>query len=183
MGSSVVANPYPTDVEAHLVVEDELHVHFRALHTCEEAPIRSLYERLGTESRYRRFLSPMPSLPDTVVRDLACVDHCRSLAIVAEDEAHNREVIALASYAAVDETTAEVAIAVQDDWQGHGVGTALAGALLDAAERRGFQQFAATLSAENVPIRRILNRVGRVVTSRTSAGISELVFVTKTRET
>ena len=96
-------NPYPTDVDAHITVEDELLVHFRALHACEEAPIRSLYERLGTESRYRRFLSPLPSLPDTVVRDLARVDHCRSLAIVAEDEAHNRDVIALASYAAVDE--------------------------------------------------------------------------------
>src|SRR5262249_26971274 len=136
---------YPVDVEAHVTLDDDLHVHFRALHSCEEAPIRSLLcDKLSAESRYRRFLSPMPSLPDAVIRELACVDHCRSLAIVAEDEGRAGDVIALASYAAVDEATAEVAIAVQDDFQGHGIGTALADALLGAAERRGFRRFAAT---------------------------------------
>ena len=75
------------------------------------------------------------------------------------------------------ETTAEVAVVVQDDWQRQGVGTALVSTLLDAAEKRGFDRFVATIAADNSIVRRLLDRVGRVVASHTSLGVSELVFV------
>ena len=111
------------------------------------------------------------------MRRLACVDYRRRLAVVAEDEAAGGAgVVALASFSAVDETTAEVAVVVQDDWQRQGVGTALVSMLLDAAEKRGFDRFVATIAADNSIIRRLLNRFGRVVTSHTSLGVSELVF-------
>jgi hypothetical protein len=48
--------------------------------------------------------------------------------------------------------------------------------LLDAAEKRGFDRFVATIAADNSIIRRLLNRFSRVVTSHTSLGVSELVF-------
>jgi L-amino acid N-acyltransferase YncA len=86
-------------------------------------------------------------------------------------------VVALASFSAVDETTAEVAVVVQDDWQRQGIGTALVSTLLDAAEKRGFDRFVAIIATDNSIIRRLLNRVGRVVGSHTSLGVSELVFV------
>jgi len=125
-----------------------------------------------------RFLTPIPALPDVVVRRLASVDHCRRLAVVAEDEgAGCAGVVALASFSAVDETTAEVAVVVQDDWQRQGVGTALVSTILDAAEKRGFNRFVATVAADNSIIRRLLDRFGRVVASHTSLGVSELVFV------
>jgi GNAT superfamily N-acetyltransferase len=85
--------------------------------------------------------------------------------------------VALASFNAVDETTAEVAIVVQDDWQRQGVGTALISTLLDAAEERGFDRFVATIATDNSIIRRLLVRFGRIVSSHTSLGVSELVFV------
>jgi len=125
-----------------------------------------------------RFLSPIPTLPDALVRRLACVDHRRRLAVVAEDESAGcAGLVALASFSAVDETTAEVAVVVQDDWQRQGVGTELVSMLLDAAEKRGFDRFVATIAADNSIIRRLLNRFGRVVASHTSLGVSELVFV------
>lgn len=170
-------NPLPIDVEADVEIDGARPVHFRPLRSAEEAPIRAVYEGLGPQSRYQRFLSPMPSLPDSLVRSLASVDHVHRLAIVAEDREHDRDVIAMASYSAVDDETAEVAVAVLDQWQRHGLGTALVEALLAAAESRGYRRFAASLTAENVGMRKILHRVGEVVTSRTSYGVSELVFV------
>lgn len=170
------AASYPTDVEARITVGGELHVHFRALHKSEEAPIRDLYARLGPEARYQRFLSPMPALSDAVVQRLAAVDHRSSLAIVAEDDEAGR-VIGMASFSAADAETAEVAVAVADDWQRRGVGTALVGALLTAADRRGFRRFAADIASGNLAIRKILARFGRVVATRTSSGVSELLFV------
>ncbi len=168
---------YPTELEAHVTLTDQRRIRIRALHSREERPIRVLHARLSPRTRYLRFLSPIPTLPDAIVRRLAWVDYRRRLAVVAEDEAAGGAgVVAVASFSAIDETTAEVAVVVQDDWQRQGVGTALVSMLLDAAEKRGFDRFVATIAVDNSIIRRLLNRFGRVVTSHTSLGVSELVF-------
>jgi RimJ/RimL family protein N-acetyltransferase len=169
-------SPYPTELDAHVTLTDQRRVRIRALHSREERPIRVLHARLSTRTRYLRFLSPIPTLPDALVRRLACVDYRRRLAVVAEDEGAGG-VVALASFNAVDETTAEVAVVVQDDWQRLGIGTALVSTLLDAAEKRGFNRFVATIATDNSIIRRLLDRFGRIVGSHTSLGVSELVFV------
>jgi GNAT superfamily N-acetyltransferase len=169
---------YPTELDAHVTLADQRRVRIRALHSREERPIRVLHAHLSPRSRYLRFLSPIPTLPDAVVRRLACVDYRRRLAVVAEDEgAGCAGVVALASFSAVDETTAEVSVVVQDDWQRQGVGTALVSTILDAAEKRGFDHFVATIATDNSIIRRLLDRFGRVVGSHTSLGVSELVFM------
>src|ERR1700716_183087 len=117
---------YPTELDAHVTLTDQRRVRIRALHSREEQPICVLHARLSPRTRYLRFLSPIPTLPDALVRRLAYVDYRRRLVIVAEDEAAGcAGVVALASFSAVDETTAEVAVVVQDDWQRRGVGTAL----------------------------------------------------------
>jgi RimJ/RimL family protein N-acetyltransferase len=169
---------YPTELDAHVTLSDQRRVRIRALHSREERPIRMLHARLSPHTRYLRFLSPIPTLPDALVRRLARADHRRRLAVIAEDEAAAcAGVVALASFNAVDETTAEVAIVVQDDWQRQGLGTALVSTLLDAAEKRGFNRFVATIATDNSIIRRLLDRFGRVVASHTSFGVSDLVFV------
>jgi len=165
---------YPAELESHLTLDGGWRVRIRALHTCEAEPIRALHRGLSARSRYLRFLSPMPALPDSVVRALACVDHRRSVAIVAERP--DGAAIGLASFSAVDEVSAEVAVVVQDAWQGRGVGDALVAALLGAAEARGFHRFVASIAADNAPMRRLLARHGSVLTSVMRSGVSEIAF-------
>ncbi|PYR38955.1 MAG: hypothetical protein DMF93_15155 [Acidobacteria bacterium] len=167
---------YPAELESQLTLAGGRRVRIRALHTCEAEPIRALHCRLSDRSRYLRFLSPMPALPDSVLRALACVDHRRSVAIVAEEALPGGAVIGLASFSAVDAAAAEVAVVVQDDWQGRGVGDALVATLLAAAEARGFHRFLASIAADNGPMRRLLARYGRVLTSEMRSGVSEIAF-------
>jgi len=75
---------YPTELDAHVTLTDQRRVRIRALHSREERPIRVLHARLSPRTRYLRFLSPIPTLPDALVRRLACVDYRRRLAVVAE---------------------------------------------------------------------------------------------------
>src|SRR6266699_3263145 len=87
---------YPTELDAHVTLTDQRRVRIRALHSREEGPIHVLHARLSPRTRYLRFLSPIPTLPDALVRRLACVDYRRRLAVVAEDEAGCAGVVALA---------------------------------------------------------------------------------------
>ena len=168
---------YPSELDEDLTLPDERHLHIRALHRCEEAPIRELDAHLSLRTRYLRFLSPLPELPDSVVRLLACVDHRRTLALVVEDDGEGREVVGLGSFGAVDDHNAEVALLVRDDWQRQRIGSALAERVLAAAEKRGFDRFIVYMHSDNVAIRKLLQRVGRVVSTKASAGVLELAFV------
>lgn len=168
---------YPTELDEHFTLPNQRHLHLRALHRCEEDPIRELDAHVSVQTRYFRFLSPFPQLPDSLVRLLACVDYRRTLALVVEDDEAPYEVVGLGSYGAVDERHAEVALMVRDDWQRQRVGSELAERVLRAAERRGFDRFIVHLHSDNVAIRRLLQRVGRVVSSKASAGLLEVAFV------
>src|ERR1700681_1044031 len=93
MGESMWRRPvtelssYPTELDAHVTLTDQRRIRLRAFHSREGRPIRVLPERLSPRTRYLRFLSPIPTLPDALVRRLAWVDYRRRLAVVAEDEA------------------------------------------------------------------------------------------------
>jgi RimJ/RimL family protein N-acetyltransferase len=168
---------YPTGLEDDLTLSDQRSVHIRPLRRCEDAAIRDFYAHLSPRTRYQRFFSPMPSLPDSVLKLLTAVDGQRRLALVAEEGSGGGELVALASFGAVDEGRAEVALVVRDDWQHQHVGTALAMRVLDAAESRGFHRFVAHVASDNVAMRKILTHVGDVVSANASGGVSEIEFV------
>ena len=175
---TTVPAEYPTQLDEDVVLPNQQTLHIRALHRDEERPIRELYARLSPTTRYRRFFSPMPTLPDSVMRLLVTVDYRRKLALVAEiDGDRGREVIGLGSFGAVDDRIVEVALVVRDEWQRQRVGTALAQRVMRAAEDRGFHRFLVHILAENAPARKILGKIGEVVLAKASGGISELVFV------
>ncbi len=173
---------YPNELSADVVLPNQRRLHIRALHRSEDGPIRELYAHLSPRSRYMRFFSPMPTLPDSVLRLLVQVDYYRSLSLVAEShDTDGAAIIGLGSFGAVDDRNVEVALAVRDDWQQQRVGTELARRVMDAAESRGFHRFIATFRSENVAIRRLLTGLGDIVRARTSGGISELAFVSRRR--
>jgi RimJ/RimL family protein N-acetyltransferase len=175
--TATACGDYPVDLELDLTLADGRRLRIRPLRRCEDDGIRAFYVRLSPRTRYLRFFSPMPSLPDAVLRLLTSVDDRRQLALVAEDSAANGEIVGLASFAAIDAQRGEVALVVRDDWQQRRVGITLADRVLRAAEDRGFRRFVVHVSTDNVAIRKLLTHVGDVVGARSAAGISEIEFV------
>jgi GNAT superfamily N-acetyltransferase len=169
---------YPYELEGRVTLPNRQQLRIRPLRPGEEAAVRDLDAHLSVGTRYRRFFSPLPALPDSILRLLASVDYRQRLALVAELEAADRrEVVALGSFGAIDARTVEVALLVSDDWQHLGVGTVLAGRLLEAAEDRGFTRFVAQMLCDNAVIRQIVRRLGQVVSTRAGQGVCEVTFV------
>ena len=169
---------YPSELEDRISLPNGEVLRIRPLRRGEDLPIRELYARLSPDTRYLRFFSPMPLLPDPVLRLLSCVDYSRQLALLAElNTADGVHAVALGSFAAIDHNTAEVGVVVADQWQRQGIGTALASRVLLAAEARGFDRFVAHVLDGNGVIRRLLDRAAFIVSMRTRHAVSEVCFV------
>ena len=178
--SAAICGPadYPSELDDDLTLPNRRRLHIRALRRGEEGPIRQLDAHLSVRTRYLRFFSPMPALPDSVMRLLTSVDYRRRLALVAEHfDGNGGEVVGLGSFGAIDENSVEVALVVRDEWQQQGVGTALARRVLQAAEDRGFHRFIVHVMSNNVAIRKLLRNVDEIVSAKINGGIAELAFV------
>jgi GNAT superfamily N-acetyltransferase len=133
------------------------------------------FDRLSERSRYRRFLSPRGPLTDAELRYLTEVDHHDHEALVAV-EPETGEGVGVARFvrSPEDPKLAELAVAVADDWQGHGVGSLLAAELAKRARDEGITCFTALALAENDAILGLLQDLGEVRTGRTELGTVEL---------
>jgi RimJ/RimL family protein N-acetyltransferase len=174
---------YPSELIDHIRLANDRLLHIRPLRTCDEGTIRELYSRLSPRTRYFRFFSPMPRLPDAVVKLLTRLDYRRRLALLAElDIGERAEVAGLGSFGAIGDGTAEVGLVVRDEWQRQGIGVALAMRVLLAAEARGFDRFVAYVLSGNIAMKNLLNHVGVVVSTKTIQGVSEVSFVRRSLE-
>jgi acetyltransferase len=152
---------------------------FRSVRGCEKDPIREFYARLSPRTRYLRFFSPMPMLPDPVLNLVACADDQRRMTLLAQlRRGNDTEIVAVGNVGAGDDGDAELGLVVRDDFQRQGIGTALAATALRRAEARGFHRFVGYVLWENSPVmRKLLSRVADIVSATTHEGVSEMHFI------
>jgi acetyltransferase len=150
----------------------------RPLRPGETKLIREFCARLSLRTRYRRFFSPLPFVPESLLQVLAAVDDPQRLTLIAElDAADGAGVVAVGNAVGLDDNRAEMALVVADAWQQMGIGVALAASLLAAADLRGFDRFVAHGLWDNPALRPILRRIAHIVSTRTKYGVSEITFV------
>ena len=109
----------------------------------------------------------------------ANVDYRRRMALVVERDLEWRpEVIGVARYEASEEgETAEVAIVIQDYWQGRGLGCILLNEILWAGEANGIRRFSAHVLADNWRALALLARLTDIEERKTEGGVTSLLFV------
>ena len=159
----------------NVTLKDGTTIALRPIRPQDEPELTRLYARLSPESAYQRFFTVMARLPPNWTRILANVDYDRRMAIVAVGP--QGKLIAVARYD-YDETAqeAEIAIVVQDRWQGKGLGTSLMTKLLSYAEAKGIRRFRAYVLAENRRMLDMLARLSQVLERRTERGVTSLLL-------
>lgn len=123
------------------------------------------YANLGEQSRYRRFFTVMPELPEATLKAAVEVDHTDHEALVAVPLL-STEIVGECRFIRLPDQpdTAEVGVTVVDAWQGRGLGSALLWRLSERALEAGIEYFTAEVLAENRTMLALLPSLGQVET-------------------
>ncbi len=123
------------------------------------------YANLGEQSRYRRFFTVMPELPEATLKTAVEVDHVDHEALVAVPLL-STEIVGECRFIRLPDQpgTAEVGVTVVDAWQGRGLGSALLARLSEHALQAGIEYFTAEVLAENRTMLALLPSLGQVET-------------------
>jgi len=144
-----------------LLLSDGTRLRLRPLTREDRDGLLSLFHRLSEESRWRRFMSPKPTLAPRELDYMTDVDHVAHEAFAAVDE-RDGSLVGVARYVRHlgTETTAELAVEVADELQRRGIGTALCMRVIERAQENGFTVLTATALWSNQPARRLLRNLG-----------------------
>jgi GNAT superfamily N-acetyltransferase len=126
--------------------------------------VLEVFSGLSDRPRHLRFLTPKPRLTRADLRRLTEVDHHDHVAVVAV-AGPGRHPVGVGRFFRVpgQPESADVAVAVVDDWQGQGVGTALVMALMERARQVGVRRFTMMMSSDNDAALRLLHGTPGVV--------------------
>jgi GNAT superfamily N-acetyltransferase len=132
------------------------------------------HSRLSPETVRRRYLTYKPRLTERDLSYLTEVDGVDHVALVAVEDGR---IVGVARWVRLpeDPETAEAAIVVADDHQGHGLGRRLGDAMADAARERGVKRFSAVLLSDNVAAHRLFDAMSERLDYRHEGGLEELV--------
>lgn len=133
----------------------------------EDAPyLVDLFENMGSDSRYNRFLQPVDNVGmDQIWTEAENIAHQAggtNFGLVAFADIDEREGVPVAGarYVKLSSQQAEIAVSVRDDMQRMGIGTHLLTMLVHHAEDYGIDQLVGTIQNSNTPMWAMLKKLG-----------------------
>ncbi|MGY0232382.1 bifunctional acetate--CoA ligase family protein/GNAT family N-acetyltransferase [Longispora urticae] len=171
---------YPAHRAADVLLADGGTVHLRPIRPSDGPELRRFHSRLSQRTRYYRYFSAYPRIPDRDLARFTTVDHHAREALVAE---LGEDLIAVGRYDRLDtaaddgvKARAEVAFVVEDAHQSRGIGSILLEHLAAAAREEGIEQFVAEVLPENGGMLRVFSDAGYQVDRSYADGVVHLVF-------
>lgn len=142
----------------------------------DDAPgIVAMHARFSERTRYLRYFSPYPRIPERDLRRFVTVDHRdrEAFVVLAGDR-----IVAVGRYDRLgpEAPEAEVAFVVEDAYQGRGIGSVLLEHLADAARRAGIAHFVAEVLPANGAMLRVFADFGYQLRRQFADGVVHLSF-------
>ncbi|MEK7354276.1 MAG: GNAT family N-acetyltransferase, partial [Chloroflexota bacterium] len=174
---------YPSQYETTVLLKDGSSMLLRPIRVDDAARWLAFVGRLSPRTKYLRFhYMPKEMGIDDAIR-FCTVDYDNTFAFVAEVlREPNNEIVGLGRYYRLPEKhLAEVNFAIEDAYQGRGIGTSLIQQLASAARENGITSFEADVLAENEQAMDVFKSYGPHISSELEAGIYRITFpITRT---
>ena len=155
-------------------------VSIRAIRPDDVGPLERFYAALSTDSLDARFHGGTHGIEDRAATRFCGPDHVHReglLAIARSRDGAEESIVGHLCLEPAGADDVEMAIAVADAWQHHGIGHALLDAAIDWAGRHGFARVRGAIRWSNPAILRLVRACGRPVTVVTDAeGDTEAVI-------
>ena len=154
-------------------------VSIRAARPDDRERIVKAFQALDRRSVYLRFFSYKKELSEDELRRVTHCDGVNEAVLVATADGGDREIIVgLGSYVRSG-AAADIAFAVEEDFQGRGIASRLLRQLTDIARANGIARFEADVLAENAPMLAVLRNSGlRMRTSHEQGVVHATLFLT-----
>jgi acyl-CoA hydrolase/GNAT superfamily N-acetyltransferase len=167
---------YPEDLEIHKITRTGLRILLRPARISDEPLLKDFFYSLSDETMYQRFLSARRDMPHEMLQRFAVVDYSEKMIILATLVQKEREIILGLGQYEINrgQYTADLALAVRDEYQGQGIGTELLSYLTYLAKRQGLLGFTAEVLFGNQPVFSLFEKMGFAVTKRNDLGIFEM---------
>ncbi|MEH6584135.1 MAG: GNAT family N-acetyltransferase [Halioglobus sp.] len=178
------ANELPHTEPSIMEMADGKRVTFRMTHPQDAELQQAFIKALSDKSRYMRFFSGVKKLPEHVLKEFTTPRFPISFAVVAiiSDGEEERQ-IGVARWAPTGtEGIAEFAVVVADDCQGHGIAGRLMRLLITAATMGRLQRLEGLILKENVPMLKMVKKMGFNACSNHDAGPTIALYVKDLRD-
>ena len=176
----MIITPYPTKYTTPWQLSDGTEVLLRAIKPEDEPAEHEMLSTLSKESMRTRFFSTIKDISHEWLILFCNIDYDRHMAIVAEVQENGRQkMIGVARLIMnQDLTSGELAVLVQDKFQGKRLGTKFVELLIEVARERGLEDVRADVLTENVSMIKVFKRLG-FTTHWVPGGTSEAVLKLK----
>ena len=137
------------------------------------------------QSRRLRFLAASSASEDLIARlcDNSNLQNALTLIVCRRGDEGNADIVGVGSYFATSERSAEVAFAVDDEFHGKGIATALLERLARLGAQQDFEYFSASVLPENFEMLDVFRDSGFDAHSTTDAGSVEVRLSLQTSTT
>ena len=146
----------------------EAEIAIRAIRPDDRERIVKAFRGLDRSSVHLRFFSHKKELEDEELRRVTECDGVSEVALVATVGSGDREIIVGLGEYARSGAAADIAFAVEEDFQRRGIASRLLRQLVGIARANGIVRFEADVLAENTPMLAVLRNSG--LSMRTSHG-------------
>jgi len=153
------------------VLRDERPVNIRALRPDDRNALIAAIGRTSADSFYRRFFGVKHEFTKQQIASFMNIDFIDHVALVAVMEGERSTIVGGGRYVVVKPGTAEVAFAIVDEYQGHGIGAALLRHLAAIARSAGLVELVAEVLAENAPMLNVFKKSGLDLSTKRESGV------------
>ncbi|MGB5932223.1 MAG: GNAT family N-acetyltransferase [Anaerolineae bacterium] len=164
---------YPAELEKKATLKDGTEILLRPIKPTDERLEQELFYSLSDRTTYHRFFGTLGAMPHEKVQYFTTIDYDTQMAIVAVLETDGQEqIVGVGRYTRERESDmAELALLVQDDWEGKGLGTLLHTYLAQIAKSRNVGGFKAEIFQHNRRALHVFTKVGGKVETKLEHGV------------